>query len=181
MMVGYGYLHICYETMKVNDEPSDRGTVRPSVRSTSPRFSRQEIHAEAAVLGTVNGYEFGPHLCPGIAEGRTAGQEDLVELFPQHANLFRGEYARPLALLGELASKLTRLHSALHTIHINLMLIIIKFDIWYNLYVSTASDGMIVSLHDRPPRVFNCHVMGVPTTKCGYSMGIFHRDIYSIN
>ena len=119
MMVGYGYLHICYETMKVNDEPSDRGTVRPSVRSTSPRFSRQEIHAEAAVLGTVNGYEFGPHLCPGIAEGRTAGQEDLVELFPQHANLFRGEYARPLALLGELASKLTRLHSALHTIHIN--------------------------------------------------------------
>ena len=38
---------------------------------------------------------------------------------PQHAHLLRGEYARPLALLGELASKLTRLHSALHTIHIN--------------------------------------------------------------
>ena len=94
-------------------------------RDLSIKFTRFDGLAEVSGAqrcvndGSVNGYEFGQHLCPGIAEGRTAGQEDLVELFPQLAHLLRGEDARPLALLGELASKLTRLHSALHTIHIN--------------------------------------------------------------
>ena len=58
------------QTMKVNDEPSDRGTVRAlQVLDLVDKKTRVEA---AAVLGTVNGHEFGQHLVAALtADPRT--------------------------------------------------------------------------------------------------------------